>query len=94
MQATPTTCRMLLDSGWRGRPGFRALCGGEALPVPLAEELVACGFEVWNMYGPTETTIWSTVARVQRDEPLTIGRPIANTSLFILDSRLQPLPAG
>ncbi|MGZ4317494.1 MAG: non-ribosomal peptide synthetase, partial [Gaiellaceae bacterium] len=94
MQATPTTWRMLLDSGWRGRPGFRALCGGEALPVPLAEELVACGFEVWNMYGPTETTIWSTVARVHPNEPLTIGRPIGNTSLFILDFRLQPLPAG
>ena len=94
MQATPTTWRMLLDSGWRGAPGLRALCGGEALPVALAEELVDCGIELWNMYGPTETTIWSTVARVHTGEPLTIGRPIGNTSLYILDSRLQPLPAG
>ncbi len=94
MQATPTTWRLLLDSGWRGAPGLRALCGGEALPVALAEELVACGIELWNMYGPTETTIWSTVARVHTGEPLTIGRPIGNTSLYILDSRLQPLPAG
>jgi amino acid adenylation domain-containing protein len=94
MQATPTTWRMLLDSGWRGRPGLKALCGGEALPVSLAEELVACGIELWNMYGPTETTIWSTVAPVRPGEPLTIGRPIGNTTLFILDSRLQPLPAG
>jgi amino acid adenylation domain-containing protein len=94
MQATPTTWRMLLDSGWRGRPGFRALCGGEALPVSLAEELLAHAIELWNMYGPTETTIWSTVAQVRAGEPLTIGRPIANTSLFVLDSRLQPLPPG
>jgi thioesterase domain-containing protein/acyl carrier protein len=94
MQATPTTWRLLLDSGWRGAPGLKALCGGEALPVALAEELVACGIELWNMYGPTETTIWSTVARVHTGEPLTIGRPIGNTSLYILDSRLQPLPPG
>ncbi len=94
MQATPTTWRMLLDFGWRARPGFRALCGGEALPVALAEELIGCGIELWNMYGPTETTIWSTVAPVHAGEPLTIGRPIGNTSLFILDERLQPLPVG
>ena len=94
MQATPTTWRMLLDAGWRGRPGFKALCGGEALPVALAEELLACGLELWNMYGPTETTIWSTVAPLAPDEPLTIGRPIGNTSLYVLDQRLQPLPIG
>ena len=50
--------------GLAGRSGLKALCGGEALPVALAEELVDCGIELWNMYGPTETTIWSTVARV------------------------------
>ena len=94
MQATPTTWRMLLDSGWRGSPGFRGLCGGEALPVALAEEIVACGIELWNMYGPTETTIWSSVSLVRANEPLTIGRPIGNTSLYILDARLAPLPAG
>jgi amino acid adenylation domain-containing protein len=94
MQATPTTWRMLLDSGWEGRPGFRALCGGEALPVALAEELLACGIELWNMYGPTETTIWSTVAPLEPGEALTIGRPIGNTSLYILDPALRPLPAG
>jgi amino acid adenylation domain-containing protein len=94
MQATPTTWRMLLDSGWRGRPGFKALCGGEALPMALAQELLACGIELWNMYGPTETTIWSSVCPLRPAEPVTIGRPIGNTTLYILDSRLQPLPVG
>ncbi|TMB86775.1 MAG: hypothetical protein E6J45_13410, partial [Chloroflexi bacterium] len=56
LQATPTTWRMLVDSGWPGRPGMKALCGGEALPVALADRLVAAGLELWNMYGPTETT--------------------------------------
>jgi thioesterase domain-containing protein/acyl carrier protein len=92
MQATPTTWRMLLDWGWRPLPRFKALCGGEALPVTLAEELLERGLELWNMYGPTETTIWSTVAPLRSDEPLTIGRPIANTTVFVLDARLQPVP--
>jgi amino acid adenylation domain-containing protein len=94
MQATPTTWRLLVDSGWnRGAP-LKALCGGEALPVPLAEQLVELGVELWNMYGPTETTIWSTCARVRKGEPITIGRPIANTSLYILDARMNPVPVG
>jgi amino acid adenylation domain-containing protein len=94
MQATPTTWRMLLESGWRGCPRLKALCGGEALPVALAHDLLDCGIELWNMYGPTETTIWSTVCRLRVGKPVTIGRPIANTTLYILDSRLQPLPIG
>jgi amino acid adenylation domain-containing protein len=95
MQATPTTWRMLLDSGWRGRPGMKALCGGEALPQVLADRLVELDLDLWNMYGPTETTIWSTCAQVRRDgETLTIGRPIANTTLYILDAKMQPVPIG
>ncbi|HLX20720.1 MAG TPA: amino acid adenylation domain-containing protein, partial [Gaiellaceae bacterium] len=94
VQATPTTWRMLVDSGWPGRRGLKVLCGGEALPQILAEQLVERGLELWNMYGPTETTIWSTVSRVQAGEALTIGRPIANTSLYILDDQLQPMPVG
>src|SRR5581483_8705050 len=62
MQATPTTWRMLLDSGWSAPEGLKALCGGEPLPVALADRLVGQGIELWNMYGPTETTIWSTCA--------------------------------
>jgi amino acid adenylation domain-containing protein len=95
MQATPTTWRMLIDSGWPGLPGMKALCGGEALPVALADRLVAAGLELWNMYGPTETTVWSTCARiVTQGEPLTIGRPIANTTLYILDAMMAPVPTG
>jgi amino acid adenylation domain-containing protein len=95
MQATPTTWRMLLDGGWAGRPGMKALCGGEALPVALADRLVSLGLELWNMYGPTETTIWSTCARVTtQGQTLTIGRPIANTTLYILDEQMTPVPVG
>jgi amino acid adenylation domain-containing protein len=95
MQATPTTWRMLVDFGWAPAPGLRALCGGEALPVALAGQLVELGVELWNMYGPTETTIWSTISRVQGGgRPLTIGRPIANTKLYILDKHLEPVPVG
>jgi amino acid adenylation domain-containing protein len=94
MQATPTTWRMLLDSGWSaGGGGLKALCGGEALPRALAERLLEAGAELWNMYGPTETTIWSTCARLD-DGPLTIGRPIANTSVHVLDAAMQPVPMG
>jgi amino acid adenylation domain-containing protein len=95
VQATPSTWRMLVEAGWEGQNGLKALCGGEALPTVLAEQLVELGLELWNMYGPTETTIWSTIrpiANANRD--LTIGRPIGNTRIFILDERLEPVPVG
>ena len=95
MQATPTTWRMLVDSGWSGGRGLKGLCGGEALPVVLADRLVGLGVELWNMYGPTETTIWSTCCRVQAgDGSVSIGRPIGNTSLFILDELMAPVAVG
>jgi len=94
MQATPTTWRMLVDSGWPGREGLKALCGGEALPATLAEQLLDLDLELWNMYGPTETTIWSAISRVRPGAPPTIGRPIANTTMYILDDRMQPAPVG
>ncbi len=95
MQATPTTWRMLLDHGWQPQGTLKALCGGEALPVALSDRLVASGVELWNMYGPTETTIWSTCTRITTTgESLTIGRPIANTTIYILDRRMQPVPIG
>ncbi len=95
MQATPTTWRMLLEDGWPGAPALKALCGGEALPVALADRLLDAGVELWNMYGPTETTIWSTCARIESTAAgLTIGRPIANTTLHLLDPHLRPVPVG
>ena len=74
---------------------MKILCGGEALPRELADQLLArCG-ELWNMYGPTETTIWSTVYQVRSGEgAISIGRPIANTQIYILDAHLQPVPIG
>jgi amino acid adenylation domain-containing protein len=95
MQATPATWRVLLECGWTGSPGLRILCGGEGLPRELADRLLPLVSELWNMYGPTETTIWSTLARVLpgKDHP-NIGRPIANTQVYILDSARQPVPVG
>jgi acyl carrier protein len=73
---------------------LKILCGGEAIPPDLAERLLGCCGELWNMYGPTETTIWSTTCRLNAGVPITIGRPIANTEIFILDGRQQPVPVG
>ncbi|RZI83555.1 MAG: amino acid adenylation domain-containing protein, partial [Rubrivivax sp.] len=95
IQATPTTWHLMLDAGWRATPGFKALCGGEPLPPSLADQLLAQGVELWNMYGPTETTVWSTIARIQQaGQKITIGQPIANTQVWILDEQMKPCPIG
>ena len=105
MQATPATWRMLSMAGWQGDPGaegpdgrreggLRIFCGGEALPRELANELLPLGRELWNLYGPTETTIWSTVWRVAPEGPVLIGRPIGNTNVYVLDEHKNPTPAG
>jgi amino acid adenylation domain-containing protein len=94
MQATPATWRMVLEAGWQPQRGLKALCGGEALPVDLAAALTAGVSELWNLYGPTETTIWSTASRVEAGKPIRIGRPIANTQLYVLDDGLLPVPIG
>jgi amino acid adenylation domain-containing protein len=93
MQATPTTWRMLVESGWQGRQAFKALCGGEALPQSLADELSRRA-SLWNMYGPTETTIWSTAARIEPGDRVTIGAPLGNTDALVLDGGLEPVPPG
>lgn len=95
MQATPATWRMLIDAGWMGGPEFKALVGGEALSQDLASQLLVRVGELWNMYGPTETTVWSTCSRVEHPERgISIGRPIANTQIHVLDQHLQPCPVG
>ncbi|WP_428268382.1 amino acid adenylation domain-containing protein [Haliangium sp.] len=95
MQATPATWRLLIEADWEGSPSLtKVLCGGEAWPPGLARELIARVPEVWNMYGPTETTIWSTCARITDPDDVTIGTPIANTQVYVLDKRLQPVPVG
>ncbi len=95
LQATPATWRLLLEAGWRGRPTLTMLCGGETLPRALADRLFDKGAALWNVYGPTETTIWSSAWRVEAGEsPISIGRPIANTRLYVLDERLRTVPIG
>ena len=98
MQATPSTWRLLLESGWSGRPGLKALCGGEALPGELAGRLRARVGRLWNVYGPTETTIWSSAREVDATDAgqgvVPIGRPIANTQMYVLDAYRQPVPLG
>ncbi|MEV2240432.1 amino acid adenylation domain-containing protein [Micromonospora sp. NPDC049891] len=93
MQATPSTWRMLVESGWAGSPRLRMLCGGEALPPGLAAQLRPRGAELWNMYGPTETTVWSAVWRVVAG-PIRLGEPVADTELHVLDGRGQLVPPG
>jgi amino acid adenylation domain-containing protein len=96
MQATPSLWRLLLEAGHRGgeRP-LRMLCGGEALPPALADGLLATGGELWNMYGPTETTIWSSLERIEAGyDRVTIGRPIDHTQLYVLDEALRPVAVG
>ncbi|HEY1298590.1 MAG TPA: amino acid adenylation domain-containing protein, partial [Chloroflexota bacterium] len=95
MQATPSTWRLLLDSGWTGQAGLRMLTGGEELPPSLARELVPFGSELWNMYGPTETTVWSSTRHIARpSQPVDLGLPLANTRLFVVDADLFPVPPG
>jgi acyl-CoA synthetase (AMP-forming)/AMP-acid ligase II len=95
LQATPATFRMLIEAGWQGNGQCRALCGGEAVSRSLADNILERVSELWNMYGPTETTIWSTVDKVERDGvPISIGRPIANTQIHILDAAGEIVPIG
>lgn len=92
MQATPATWTGLFASGWAGVPGLRVLCGGEALPPDLAQHILDAGMELWNMYGPTEATIWSSVARVGTSARISIGRPVDNSTIHILDRRGRRQP--
>ncbi|WP_328877591.1 non-ribosomal peptide synthetase [Streptomyces sp. NBC_00299] len=94
MQATPATWSMLLAAGWQGDPELKALCGGEALTAELAEALLAGNGQVWNLYGPTETTIWSAASRLTPGGRVTLGAPIANTALHVLDSARRPVPTA
>jgi thioesterase domain-containing protein/acyl carrier protein len=95
LQATPTTWELLIEAGWRGDPQLRMLCGGEALPRHLADRLLDRSPELWNMYGPTETTIWSSARRITHgDGPILIGPPIANTQFYVVDRNSALAPHG
>jgi amino acid adenylation domain-containing protein len=99
LQATPAGWRQLLDAGWRGLPGLRMLCGGEALPGDLAARLLPAGASLWNQYGPTEATVWATTGRVDAaaaagNGPVPLGRPLAGTRVHVLDHWLRPVLPG
>jgi len=92
MQATPSTWQMLLYAGWVSSYPFKLLCGGEALPLELSKKLIPLCKELWNMYGPTETTIWSAVKKINlNDKHITIGKPIHNTQLYVMDENGKPI---
>ena len=94
LQATPSTWLQLLDSGWPGSAKLRALCGGEALPEDLARRLAPRVSALWNLYGPTETAVWSAVLRLPSTGEVAVGRPIARTQIFLLDRQLEPVALG
>ncbi|MCX6125150.1 MAG: amino acid adenylation domain-containing protein [Proteobacteria bacterium] len=99
LQTTPATWRSLLDSGWKAPEGFKGLCGGESMPPQLLQDFARQPLRLWNVYGPTETTIWSTAheftaADYQRSGRISIGHPIANTSIYLVDENLNQVGIG
>jgi amino acid adenylation domain-containing protein len=101
MQATPATWQLLLAAGWNGQSNLKVLCGGEPLPQKLAHQLLTRASSLWNMYGPTEATVWATTYEVDSQSlvsseksAMLIGKPIDNTQTYILDQYLQPVPIG
>ena len=98
MQATPTSWRLLLEDGWPGKHDLKALCGGETMPLDLPQTLLERVGALWNVYGPTETTIWSTAHRVSRADfgtaRIPIGRPIANTRVYVIEPSGAVAPIG
>ncbi|MEU2309390.1 amino acid adenylation domain-containing protein [Streptomyces misionensis] len=94
MQATPATWRMLQSDGWQPPPDFTLLCGGEPLPPDLAGWFGRCGAQAWDLYGPTETTIWSSTALLDDTGAVAHWWPVARTTLRVLDEALRPVPDG
>ncbi len=102
MQATPSTWRMLLMANWPGEERLTILCGGEGLTKDLSNKLIQRSAALYNIYGPTETTIWSTLKKLEGDRLATsldtayepIGRPLQNVQIYLLDQQQQPVPIG
>ena len=92
--ATPATWRMMVDAGWRPSAGMKIHCAGEALPRELADALLEKNATLWNLYGPTEATVYATGAEVVAGERITIGRPLDNTRVYVLDPERAPVPIG
>ncbi|WP_316634060.1 amino acid adenylation domain-containing protein [uncultured Flavobacterium sp.] len=95
LQATPSFYQLLYNADWQGSKRLKLLCGGDLLSKALAEKLINTNAEVWNMYGPTETTIWSSIKKIEHPEDASnIGKPINNTQFYILDEFLSLKPIG
>ena len=94
MQATPSTWQMLVEAGWTGSGDLSVVSAGEALTPLLAKCLRSRCAALWNAYGPTETTVWATLGGVEDEGPITVGRPITNVRVYILDDRGEPVPIG
>ncbi|MDN3548275.1 non-ribosomal peptide synthetase [Mucilaginibacter aquaedulcis] len=95
MQATPFTWRMMIETGWRDKLNLKVICGGESLPLDLSKKIIERTTSLWNVYGPTETTVWSTLSQITGEEKnISIGRPIANTSIYIVDKYLRLCAPG
>lgn len=94
MQATPTLWQALVTEYPERLQGLNVLVGGEALPAHLANTLKELGCSITNLYGPTETTIWSTFMNIDESGIPPIGKPIWNTDVYVLDAGLQPVPPG
>lgn len=93
VQATPFNWQILIESGWQKKMPFKALCGGEALSKDLADKLCTRVKELWNVYGPTEATIWATVKQIHASDPIiTIGKPLHNVDVYVLNEQLQEMP--
>jgi amino acid adenylation domain-containing protein len=94
MQATPSTWRLLLEAGWDGSKQLKIVCGGEAFSSEFARLLLARCATLWNGYGPTEATVYASVARIEANQRVCLGPPIANTRFYVLDCYGQPVPIG
>ncbi|GAA4973310.1 amino acid adenylation domain-containing protein [Algibacter aquimarinus] len=95
LQATPTTWKMLLEANWSEKLKLKACCGGEALSKELAQKILSKCDSLWNMYGPTETTICATIKQIKpSDDIISIGKPVANYQLYILNPNGDLVPPG
>ncbi len=94
IQATPATYKMLFSAGWEKKIHAKILCGGESLTPELADALQKRGTELWNVYGPTEGTVWSALGKIETDDQITVGRPICNMQYYVLDKNRNPVPNG
>jgi amino acid adenylation domain-containing protein len=94
LQATPAGWQVLLEAGWEGQAGLKMLTAGEPLTWILAQRLLERGADLWNLYGPTETTVYATGSQIHRDTKITVGRPLANCTAYVLDEHRQRLPVG